>query len=61
MTRDGWTTKRAENSAELSDLIRKGQRIILTTVQKFPHIVRSIGNEHRDRSFAIIIDEAHSS
>lgn len=56
-----WTTKRAETSSELGTLIRKGQRIILTTVQKFPFIADSIGNEHRDRTFAIVIDEAHSS
>ena len=59
--RRSWTTKRAESSAELAQLIRKGQRIILTTVQKFPFIADTIGTEHRDRSFAIIIDEAHSS
>jgi len=30
-------------------------------VQKFPFIVDEIGDEHRGRTFAIIIDEAHSS
>jgi type I restriction enzyme, R subunit len=30
-------------------------------VQKFPFILAEIGAEHRGRSFAIIIDEAHSS
>jgi len=30
-------------------------------VQKFPFILDAIGSEHRGRSFAIIIDEAHSS
>jgi type I restriction enzyme R subunit len=30
-------------------------------VQKFPYILETIGGEHRGRSFAIIIDEAHSS
>ena len=30
-------------------------------MQKFPFILDAIGNEHRGRKFAIIIDEAHSS
>lgn len=30
-------------------------------MQKFPYILEKIGGEHRGRSFAIIIDEAHSS
>ena len=30
-------------------------------MQKFPYILDEIGGEHRGRSFAIIIDEAHSS
>ena len=34
---------------------------MITTVQKFPFIFEEIGNEHRGRKFAIIIDEAHSS
>src|SRR5439155_26020814 len=32
-----------------------------TTVQKFPFILEEIGDEHRGRTFAILIDEAHSS
>ena len=35
--------------------------IVITTVQKFPFILDAIGDEHRSRKFAIIIDEAHSS
>ncbi|MBE0975171.1 type I restriction endonuclease subunit R, partial [Escherichia coli] len=30
-------------------------------VQKFPYILDDIGADHRDRTFAIVIDEAHSS
>ena len=41
-------------------MIQEGKKIIISTVQKFPVIVNSIGNEHRGRRFAIIIDEAHS-
>ncbi len=38
-----------------------GKKIIVSTVQKFPYILEEIGSEHRGRSFAIIINEAHSS
>ncbi|MBF0180957.1 MAG: type I restriction endonuclease subunit R [Magnetococcales bacterium] len=51
----------AERSENLRAFIRSGVRIIITTVQKFPFILDEIGDEHRDRTFAIIIDEAHSS
>src|SRR5262249_43034614 len=50
-----------EGSAQLREFIEGGKKIIITTVQKFPFILDDIGNEHRDRKFAIIIDEAHSS
>jgi len=51
----------AERSDRLRRLLQEGKRIIITTVQKFPHILDAIGNEHRARTFALIIDEAHSS
>ena len=51
----------AETSGHLRTLLREGKRIVITTVQKFPYILDAIGNEHRGRKFAIIIDEAHSS
>ena len=51
----------AEDSDRLRRLLREGKRIVITTVQKFPFIVDAIGNEHRGRKFAIIVDEAHSS
>ena len=38
-----------------------GKKIIITTVQKFPYILDAIGDEHRERTFGIVIDEAHSS
>jgi type I restriction enzyme R subunit len=50
-----------ESSGQLRKFIEEGKRIVISTVQKFPYIVEEIGNEHRKRSFAIIIDEAHSS
>lgn len=57
----GSTVKHAENSKDLREAIESGKKIIITTVQKFPFIVKDLGSEHRDRTFAIIIDEAHSS
>ncbi len=51
----------AESSGHLRALLQDGKRIVITTVQKFPFILDAIGNEHRGRKFAIIIDEAHSS
>ena len=51
----------AESSGHLRTLLQEGKRIIITTVQKFPFVLDAIGNEHRGRKFAIIIDEAHSS
>ena len=55
------TVAHAETSAQLRQYITEGKKIIITTVQKFPVIYRTMGSEHRDRHFAIIIDEAHSS
>ena len=51
----------AETSGNLRRLLQEGKRIVITTVQKFPFILDAIGNEHRGRKFALIIDEAHSS
>jgi type I restriction enzyme R subunit len=51
----------AEKSSDLRDMITAGKKIIITTVQKFPYIIDAIGDEHRDRTFGIVIDEAHSS
>ena len=51
----------AETSAQLRALLQRGKRIVITTVQKFPFILDAIGDEHRGRRFAIVIDEAHSS
>jgi type I restriction enzyme, R subunit len=57
----GATVGHAEDSADLRTFIEGGKKIIISTVQKFPFILDAIGSEHRGRSFAIIIDEAHSS
>ena len=57
----GATVGHAEHSGDLRKFIEEGKKIIITTVQKFPFILDEIGDEHRGRNFAIIIDEAHSS
>ena len=57
----GSTVGHAEHSGDLRRMIEGGKRIIISTVQKFPFILDEIGSEHRNRKFAIIIDEAHSS
>ena len=51
----------AEHSGDLRVFLQEGKKIVITTVQKFPFILDAIGDEHRGRRFAIIIDEAHSS
>ncbi|AET65213.1 type I restriction endonuclease subunit R [Methanothrix harundinacea] len=55
------TVGHAERSADLRQYLAGGKKIIITTVQKFPVVLKAIGDEHRGHSFAIIIDEAHSS
>ena len=55
------TVGHAEHSGDLRKFIEGGKKIIISTVQKFPFILDEIGDEHRGRHFAIIIDEAHSS
>ncbi|MCB5195706.1 type I restriction endonuclease subunit R [Deefgea salmonis] len=49
-----------ESAAELKAHLELGKKIIITTVQKFPFIVDGI-DDLTDRSFGVIIDEAHSS
>lgn len=54
------TVGHATASGDLRRFIQGGKKIIITTVQKFPHVLDEIGNEHAGSNFAIIIDEAHS-
>jgi type I restriction enzyme R subunit len=46
---------------QLSNFLKQGKKIIISTVQTFPFVLDQIGEEHRGKKFAIIIDEAHSS
>ncbi len=50
----------ADTSGQLKSFLEAGKRIIVTTIQKFPFIVDSIG-DMSSKKFAVIIDEAHSS
>ena len=55
------TVQHADSSKDLRDAIEAGKKIIITTVQKFPYIVQGLQGAQREKRFAIIIDEAHSS
>ncbi|MPZ49994.1 MAG: DEAD/DEAH box helicase [Dehalococcoidia bacterium] len=53
-----------EGAVQLKQFIESGKKIIISTVQKFPEVLKvleSMGSGHQGRRFAIIIDEAHSS
>jgi type I restriction enzyme R subunit len=56
----GATVGHAKNSGDLRKFLQEGKKIIVSTVQKFPHILGELEAE-LGRSFAIVIDEAHSS
>lgn len=49
-----------ESGKELQEALERGDRIISSTLQKFPVIVQQIG-ELPSKRFAVIVDEAHSS
>ena len=46
---------------QLGRFLESGKKIIIATVQTFPSLLKEIGDTHRGRRFAILIDEAHSS
>ena len=56
----GATVGHAKDSGDLCKFIQEGKKIIVSTVQKFPHILDEIATEG-GKTFAIVIDEAHSS
>lgn len=57
MDKVGW----ADHSGTLKDMLASGKKIIVSTINKFSFILDEIGSELKDKRFAIIIDEAHSS
>lgn len=48
------------NSADLALALNGNTKIIATTIQKFPYIVDNVA-DMKNKKFAVIIDEAHSS
>lgn len=48
------------NSTDLANALMGNTKVIVTTIQKFPYIVGSVSSMS-DKTFAVIIDEAHSS
>jgi type I restriction enzyme, R subunit len=53
----GW----AKDAATLGELLKDGKKIIITIVHKFQFILNAITEDYKNKKFAIIIDEAHSS
>ncbi|MCG3190808.1 MAG: DEAD/DEAH box helicase family protein [Thermoanaerobaculia bacterium] len=49
-----------ENSTQLAEALAAGTPIVITTLQKFPFVTEKIGSLPK-RSYAVIVDEAHSS
>lgn len=49
-----------DDAEQLADAIKSGIPIVITTLQKFPFALRHL-TDKQDRSYAVIIDEAHSS
>lgn len=54
------TVQWAEDSKTLREALDDGKKIIITTVHKFKFILEDVANQ-KNKNFAIIIDEAHSS
>ena len=53
----GW----ADHAETLRELLQGGKKIIVSTIHKFSFILDEIGSSLKNKSFAIVIDEAHSS
>ena len=47
-------------STDLGEALQGNTKIVVTTIQKFPYIVGTVSNM-KQKHFAVIIDEAHSS
>ncbi len=57
---DGVVHSVDKTSAQLRDFLESGKDIIISTIQKFSVIAEEIG-KLKSKTFAVIIDEAHSS
>jgi len=58
--KDGVVEKIDQDSNQLANALSSGTPIIITTLQKFPFVIDKVGNL-KDRCYAVIVDEAHSS
>ena len=58
--KDGVVRKIDQNSTQLANSLTSGTPIIITTLQKFPFVIEKVG-DLKDRTYAVIVDEAHSS
>ncbi len=56
----GLVEKIDKNSAQLAQALISGSPIIVTTIQKFPFVVEKVADV-QDKTYAVIVDEAHSS
>ena len=56
----GVVVKIDESSSQLAEALAGEAKIIVTTLQKFPFVLGKVGSM-KNRSFAVIVDEAHSS
>lgn len=55
-----YTLDEGKTSADLARALNSGTKIVATTIQKFPYIIDSV-KALANKTFAVIIDEAHSS
>lgn len=60
ISRDGSTESKAK---QLGEALKRGAKIIITTIQTFPFVLEAIQNDStfKGNSYAIVADEAHSS
>ncbi|QOR35757.1 type I restriction endonuclease subunit R [Clostridium sp. 'deep sea'] len=56
----GVVAKIDKDSNQLVTELEKGTKIIISTIQKFPHILKKLEGT-KGKKYAIVIDEAHSS
>ncbi|MBI1944854.1 MAG: type I restriction endonuclease subunit R [Deltaproteobacteria bacterium] len=58
--KSGFVQKIDEDSKQLAAALESGTPVIVTTLQKFPFVTEKLAGLP-DRSYAVIVDEAHSS
>lgn len=58
--RQGVVQKIDQHSSQLAEALTSGANIIITTLQKFPFVLDKV-NELPQRTYALLLDEAHSS